>query len=64
MATSDPKDLATRRQRGKLARWIAHGEEQLAELRPYYEGYIRLHRLLYDVDPEPDDVGHTKAEDS
>lgn len=64
MATSDPKDLATRRQRGKLARWIGYGEEQLATLRPYFEEYVRLHRLMYDTDPEPEDVPITKAEDA
>jgi hypothetical protein len=54
--TDDAPKLAERRTRGKLARFVRYGEEQLAELEPYYRGYVRLHRLLYDCDPEPEEV--------
>lgn len=54
--TDKPADLTQRRTRGKLARFIRFGEEQLATLRPYFEDYVRLHRLLYDCDPEPEEV--------
>lgn len=60
----EPKDpaedgkLSTRRMRGKLARFTGYAEMCLEGLKEPYEEYVRLHRLIYDVDPEPEQVSN------
>lgn len=44
--------------RGKLARFTGYAEMCLEGLKEPYEEYVRLHRLIYDVDPEPEQVSN------
>lgn len=55
--------LPRRRRQGKLKRSLASLEVWAKELHPSYEEYVRLHRLLYDCDPDPEDVSNEREEE-
>jgi hypothetical protein len=52
----DAPSLAEKKRAGKLERSLGALEVWLAACRDTYAEYIRLHRLLYDCDPDPSDV--------
>ena len=50
------KSVGEKKREGKLDRYHEALLILLAEDHPAYEQYIRLHRLLFGIDPDPNDV--------
>lgn len=59
-----PVSIGKHKHRVKLREAVELGERYLTDLEPYYEAYVRSHRLLRGCDPDPEEVSNTWPEDA